>query len=179
MLLTVSPFYHYNSADYQGGAERFSRHLQTPIRPPTTEACRRPLTQTSGETMFKSECTDSVSTNTTSSITYSPTASKLPRLFDWRNRRARGKLRQRQVRSDLVADFDCRRSPIALHGGIVENATDPRFGVAVKVPHLNWVFRAFYGDFYQAPPLVTATGCTAGFRGPPGFFFRSPAWRAG
>ena len=41
---------------------------------------------------------------------------------------------------------------------IVENATDPRFGVAVKVPHLNWVLRAFYGDFYQAPPLVTATG---------------------
>ena len=41
---------------------------------------------------------------------------------------------------------------------IVENATDPRYGVAVKVPRLNWVFRAFYGDFYQAPPLVTATG---------------------
>jgi hypothetical protein len=41
---------------------------------------------------------------------------------------------------------------------IVENATDPRVGVAVKVPHLNWVFRAFYGKFYQPPPLLTATG---------------------
>ena len=40
----------------------------------------------------------------------------------------------------------------------MENETDPRFGVAVKVPRLNWVFRAFYGDFYQPPPLVTATG---------------------
>jgi hypothetical protein len=41
---------------------------------------------------------------------------------------------------------------------VVENATDPRIGVAVKIPHINWVFRAFYGDFYQAPPLLTATG---------------------
>ncbi|MFY9804322.1 MAG: TonB-dependent receptor [Candidatus Acidiferrales bacterium] len=41
---------------------------------------------------------------------------------------------------------------------VVENATDPRVGIAVQIPHLNWVFRAFYGDFYQAPPLLTATG---------------------
>ncbi len=41
---------------------------------------------------------------------------------------------------------------------IVENATDPRLGVAVRVPRLNWVFRAFYGEYYQAPPLLTATG---------------------
>src|SRR5713101_6544551 len=43
-------------------------------------------------------------------------------------------------------------------GHLVENATSPRFGAAVRVPHLNWVFRAFYGHFYQAPPLLTASG---------------------
>jgi hypothetical protein len=42
--------------------------------------------------------------------------------------------------------------------GVSENATDPRFGVAVRVPKLNWVFRGFWGEFYQAPPLLTATG---------------------
>jgi hypothetical protein len=41
---------------------------------------------------------------------------------------------------------------------VVENATDPRIGVAVQIPRLNWVFRAFYGHFYQPPPLLTATG---------------------
>jgi outer membrane cobalamin receptor len=41
---------------------------------------------------------------------------------------------------------------------VVENATSPRVGVAVQIPKLNWVFRAFYGDFYQAPPLLTASG---------------------
>jgi len=41
---------------------------------------------------------------------------------------------------------------------IVENAMDPRFGIAAKIPRLNWVFHAFYGHFYQPPPLLTATG---------------------
>ena len=41
---------------------------------------------------------------------------------------------------------------------VEENPTSPRAGVAFRVPHLNWVFRGFYGQFYQAPPLVTITG---------------------
>jgi hypothetical protein len=41
---------------------------------------------------------------------------------------------------------------------VVENATSPRVGIAVQVPRLHWVFRGFYGDFYQAPPLVTFSG---------------------
>jgi outer membrane receptor protein involved in Fe transport len=42
--------------------------------------------------------------------------------------------------------------------GVTENASDPRVGVAVRVPRLDWVFHGFYGRFYQAPPLLTATG---------------------
>jgi hypothetical protein len=42
--------------------------------------------------------------------------------------------------------------------GVTENATDPRVGVALRIPRINWVLHAFYGDFYQAPPLSTATG---------------------
>ena len=41
---------------------------------------------------------------------------------------------------------------------VTENPTSPRAGVAVRVPRLNWVFRAFYGQFYQAPPLATISG---------------------
>jgi outer membrane receptor protein involved in Fe transport len=43
-------------------------------------------------------------------------------------------------------------------GGVVENATSPRVGGSARVPKLNWVFRAFYGHFYQAPPLLTVSG---------------------
>ena len=41
---------------------------------------------------------------------------------------------------------------------LVENATDPRLGIALRVPYLKWVFRGFWGKYYQAPPLLTATG---------------------
>jgi outer membrane receptor protein involved in Fe transport len=43
-------------------------------------------------------------------------------------------------------------------GGVTENATSPRVGASVRIPKLNWVFRGFYGHFYQAPPLLTASG---------------------
>jgi outer membrane receptor protein involved in Fe transport len=43
-------------------------------------------------------------------------------------------------------------------GGVVENATSPRVGASFRIPKLNWVFRGFYGHFYQAPPLGTVFG---------------------
>ncbi len=43
-------------------------------------------------------------------------------------------------------------------GTFSENNTDPRLGAAVRVPRLGWVFRGFYGRFYQPPPLLTASG---------------------
>ena len=42
--------------------------------------------------------------------------------------------------------------------GVTENAISPRFGASLTVPRLNWTFRAFYGHYYQSPPLLTATG---------------------
>ena len=43
-------------------------------------------------------------------------------------------------------------------GGVSENAADPRVGAALRIPHLNWVLRGFYGAYYQAPPLSTVSG---------------------
>jgi len=43
-------------------------------------------------------------------------------------------------------------------GILTENATSPRVGMTVRVPQLGWVLRAFYGQYYQAPPLETVTG---------------------
>jgi outer membrane receptor protein involved in Fe transport len=43
-------------------------------------------------------------------------------------------------------------------GAVSENATSPRVGAAIRIPHLNWVLRGFYGRYYQAPPLSTVSG---------------------
>ncbi len=63
----------------------------------------------------------------------------------------------------LIAGFRYSHFDSGSGGGgaqkaVVENAPDPRFGVAIRIPRLNWVFRGFYGVFYQPPPLLTATG---------------------
>jgi hypothetical protein len=42
-------------------------------------------------------------------------------------------------------------------GLVTENATDPRLGVTVKLPR-ELVLRAFWGKYYQAPPLETISG---------------------
>ena len=41
---------------------------------------------------------------------------------------------------------------------IAEDVTSPRAGIAVRIPRINWVFRGFYGQFYQPPPLDTVNG---------------------
>ncbi|HEX4154635.1 MAG TPA: TonB-dependent receptor [Acidobacteriaceae bacterium] len=48
-------------------------------------------------------------------------------------------------------------------GAITEDAIYPRLGAAVRIPRLNWVFRAFYGHFYQPPPLTSITGAALTF----------------
>ncbi len=48
--------------------------------------------------------------------------------------------------------------PTHFSGGVTEDSISPRFGVALNIPRLNWTFRAAYGHYYQAPPLVTASG---------------------
>jgi len=44
------------------------------------------------------------------------------------------------------------------HGSLTENATSPRAGLAIRIPRVNIVLHGFYGRFYQAPPLSTISG---------------------
>ena len=56
-------------------------------------------------------------------------------------------------------------------GGVNENAADPRLGVAIQIPKLNWVLRAAYSYFYQPPPLDTVSGPLLQFAASQGFDF--------
>ena len=47
--------------------------------------------------------------------------------------------------------------------GLTERATFPRVGAALRVPRLHWVFRAFYGHFFQPAPLVTVSDALLGY----------------
>jgi outer membrane receptor protein involved in Fe transport len=41
---------------------------------------------------------------------------------------------------------------------VTDNVVYPRVGAAVQIPKLHWVFRGFYGRYYQPPPLTSVTG---------------------
>jgi outer membrane receptor protein involved in Fe transport len=52
-----------------------------------------------------------------------------------------------------------------------ETATDPRVGLAARLPWSNAVLRASYGQYYQAPPLSTVSGPFLNFALVEGFGF--------
>ena len=71
------------------------------------------------------------------------------------------------VTSAFVEDQYRVTSWLTINGGVrlthyessvSENAADPRIGAALRIPKLGWVARAFYGRYYQAPPLLTVSG---------------------
>jgi hypothetical protein len=41
---------------------------------------------------------------------------------------------------------------------VEESAIQPRFGATVTLPKLHWTLRAFYGHYYQAPPIESVSG---------------------
>jgi outer membrane receptor protein involved in Fe transport len=43
-------------------------------------------------------------------------------------------------------------------GALVESSTDPRLGASLRLPRLNWTLHASYGRYYQAPPLFSVGG---------------------
>ncbi|HXM64410.1 MAG TPA: TonB-dependent receptor [Terriglobales bacterium] len=157
-LITVSPFYHYNGADYQGGPNDF------PVISTVNQTANYAGTQASvsanfwkndlqagvygffqhQHNYFENVFTDGSQNFPASSIgvTGGVAAEFINDKF--------------KVTPWLTLMAGVRVTQF--NASISENATDPRFGVAVKVPKLKWVFRAFYGYYYQAPPLVTATG---------------------
>ncbi|HLY43333.1 MAG TPA: TonB-dependent receptor [Terracidiphilus sp.] len=43
------------------------------------------------------------------------------------------------------------------HGGLTETAAYPRIGATLEIPRLHWVFRGFYGHYFQPAPIETVS----------------------
>ncbi|MGA3213116.1 MAG: TonB-dependent receptor, partial [Terriglobales bacterium] len=171
LLLTVSPFYHYNGADYQGGANDY------PVISTTDQTANYGGLQANfsqhfwrndlqvgvyGFAQHQYNYFDNVFTDGSSNFPSSSigVTGGLAALF------IDDKFK---VTSWLTLFAGVRQTHFS--ADVVENATDPRVGAAVRVPRLNWVFRGFYGQFYQAPPLSTATGALMGLANSQNFTF--------
>jgi len=158
MLLTVSPFYHYNRANFDGGP------TDTPIS--TTQhrgseyggaqivfnAVTKRHNASIGLYGFGQRDNESVNliANDGSGLSLAQqknTLGHLETLF----------LEDQYKALDWLT-FTAGVRLTHFSGAIAENAASPRLGGAIRIPHLNWVLRGFWGKYYQAPPLSTVSG---------------------
>jgi outer membrane cobalamin receptor len=160
LMLTVSPFYHFNRADYES----------SPSDLPSSATEKRSSKYEGGQVtmswvkdrnnlragiygfaqqddqLFGLIFNDNSSPNLNPPDVETPVGSLVAVYAE----------DQLKATSWLTLNAGLRQTHFS--GGVVENATSPRVGASVRIPKLNWVFRGFYGHFYQAPPLLTASG---------------------
>ena len=158
-VLQVSPFYHYNRADYQPNPN------DTPVA--TTSD------RTSNYAGAQASITASIARNTLQAGLYSfgqHDSYLFGAVFNDNSGntnfsipdQASGGIVEEYINDNFKATpwltfiLGVRQSHF--QSQITENVTSPRFGAAIQIPKLHWVFRGFYGRFYQPPPLLTATG---------------------
>ena len=158
MLLTVSPFYHYNRANYDGdpGTAPISATQHRGSQYAGAQVVFNAVTSRHNASIgvygFGQNDNASISlfANDATGLSLAQeqnTSGHLETLFledqykalDWLTLTAGARL----------THFD---------GAIAENAASPRLGGTIRIPHLNWILRGFWGDYYQAPPLSTVSG---------------------
>ena len=161
LMLTVSPFYHYNRANYQSTLQDFPSSA-TEDRNSKYEGGQATLSwiknrsnlrvglygfsQQDGQ-LFGLLCHDpSRCENVDPPERHSPDGGLAAVYAE----------EQLKATSWLTLNAGLRQTRFS--GGVVENASSPRVGASLRIPKLHWVFRAFYGHFYQAPPLLTVSG---------------------
>jgi hypothetical protein len=156
-MLTVSPFYHYNTANFDGGAadpivttdQRRSQYggaqatFSAGIWKNNLQAGFYGFHQQDNQ-LFALTFNDGSNPNL--SVREQPSGN-LAAVF------IQDKI---TVTPWLTVSGGVRQTHFS--GGIAENATSPRVGATIQIPTINWVVRGFYGRFYQGPPLVTASG---------------------
>jgi TonB dependent receptor/Carboxypeptidase regulatory-like domain/TonB-dependent Receptor Plug Domain len=155
-LLTVSPLYHYNGANYDS--------LPSDLPSATTD--HRTSTYAGGQASFSAN----VARNNLQVGLYS-FYQQDNELFGFNDGTSSSFTDREHPSGSLAAFFlddkfkpapwltlSAGIRPTHFSGGVSENAISPRLGVALNVPRLNWTFRAFYGHYYQAPPLIAVSG---------------------
>ena len=169
LMTTVSPFYHYNSGDYASDPN------DNPIA--TTE--NRASTYAGGQASFAANYKkndlqlgflsfyqgdnqlfgatfNDGSGNPPLTITESPTANLETFYLDDKFKPFSWLMLSAGLRPTRFSESNF--SAASIEPPITESAISPRFGATVTIPKIRWTFRAFYGHYYQAPPIETVSG---------------------
>ncbi len=170
-MLTVSPFYHFNRANFVGGPSD-TPYILNNSRGSQYAGGQVTLTVVKGKhnAQFGLE-TFGQHDDTFFGLQQADPIGQLlhQRLTPWGNLEAMFLEDQYQITPWLSLDGGVR---LTHYGGLLsENAASPRVGAALRLPKLGWILRAFYGRYYQAPPLDTVSGPLAQFALEQGFSY--------
>lgn len=149
MLLTVSPFYHYNYAALDRGSNRSSQYAGSQLSLAVVHGAHNARFGLYGfaqqdHSLFRVQA--SAGSGLTITQTEKPSGN---------------------LEAIFLEDQWSLTNWININGGVrlthfssalSENAASPRAGTAIRIPKLRWVLRAYYGRYYQAPPLDTLSG---------------------
>jgi outer membrane receptor protein involved in Fe transport len=168
MLVTVSPFYHRNRADYLGGPNdplvlHDNRASQFAGEETDLSLVRGKHTALASAEAYAQHDDTFVSLSSPSISGIHETTAP------WGN-----------FESGIVQDRYQATPWLSLSGGfqasrnsglVTETAYDPQAGAALRLPKLGWVFHGSYARTYQPPPLDTVSGPLAKFAVAQGFAF--------
>ncbi|MGH9452278.1 MAG: TonB-dependent receptor domain-containing protein [Terriglobia bacterium] len=170
VVLTVSPFLHFNRADYVGGAgdtpfilnnNRRSSYVggDAALAIPKGKHHARLGVEVWGQ-----------HDNTIFALRANPGNRALTQTFQpWGNSASVFAEDRYKAASWLSLNAGIR---LTHYGGLIsENAADPRVGGAVEIPRIHWVFHGYFAQYYQQPPLDSVSGPLLDFALNQGFGF--------
>ena len=161
LMLTVSPFYHFNSAHYQGSLndDRGSNYAGGVATLGVDRGRHNGRIGVEGFTQHESH-TLGLTSDTGAFSASDHMWGSLASLFA-----------EDQFKAASWLTFNAGVRLTHFSGAVGESAADPRIGATVQVPRLRWTLRAFYGRYYQAPPLFSVGGPVLALAASQGFGF--------
>jgi outer membrane receptor protein involved in Fe transport len=157
LILSVSPYFHFNSTHYVGGPgdtptilNEDSRSSYVGVRAMLQALKKRHNARFGVESWGQRN-------NTRFDLTANPGTQVLQQQeMHWANTDSLFAEDQYRPTSWLTLDGGIR---LVHYGGLLsENAVDPRVGGGIRIPHLDWTVRGYYAYYYQPPPLDSLSG---------------------
>jgi len=157
LILSVSPYLHFNSNHYLGGPgdtpyvlDENSRSTYVGVRAMLQALKQRHNARLGIESWGQRN-------NTQFGLTANPGTQVLEQQeLHWANTESIFAEDQYRPTSWLTLDGGIR---LVHYGGLrSENAADPRVGGGIRIPRLGWTVRGYYAYYYQPPPLDSLTG---------------------
>jgi outer membrane receptor protein involved in Fe transport len=162
LILTVSPYFHFNDTHYVGGPgdtptilNEDSRSDYVGVRAMLQALKKHHNARVGFESWGQRNSTQF-------DLTANPGTNVLQQQeMHWANTESFFVEEQYRPTSWLTLDGGLR---VIHYGGLLsENAVDPRVGGGIRIPHLGWTVHGYYAYYYQPPPLDSLSGPLLGF----------------